>query len=142
MSKLSCFFKENVETIKPIKYIASKRIKDDKGNPVEWEIKPLTQKRIEVLTKECTKKVCVNRKTHEYKDEFDTFKFVAKMAAESTVYPDLLNPELQDNYGCVEAHELLRAILNVPGEYADYTEKIQEINGYTSLEEEVQEAKN
>ena len=59
-----------------------------------------------------------------------------------TVVPDLNNKELQDSYKVMGADALLKTMLT-PGEYADYVQKVQEVCGFdTSLQDEVDEAKN
>ena len=57
MSGLSVFFAENVEKNKVVKYVASKRFKDEKGNPVEWQIGCVTSDEDEAIRKSCTEKL-------------------------------------------------------------------------------------
>jgi hypothetical protein len=64
------------------------------------------------------------------------------LAVACTVFPDLNNKELQDSYKVMGADVLLKTMLT-PGEYADYVQKVQEVCGFdTSLQDEVDEAKN
>lgn len=42
MSNLSRFLKENKKVKENTKYAATKSLTDEKGNPLEWEIRPLT----------------------------------------------------------------------------------------------------
>ena len=58
------------------------------------------------------------------------------------MYPNLLDAELQDSYKVKTPEDLLRAMLT-SGEYAEYLQTIQNMNGYDiSTEELVDEAKN
>ena len=64
------------------------------------------------------------------------------LAATCTVYPDLNNLDLQDSYGVMGAEELLKVML-LPGEYANYLGKVQEICGFDkNMNDLVEEAKN
>ena len=50
--------------------------------------------------------------------------------------------ELQDSYGVMGADSLLKAMLTA-GEYANYLEKVQAVNGFdVPMDELVSEAKN
>lgn len=67
---------------------------------------------------------------------------MGKLAAACTVFPNLNNAELQSNYGVMGADSLLKAML-LPGEYANYLAKVQEVNGFDiDFDEMVEEAKN
>lgn len=43
---LSAFFKENEIAKEPVKYVASKRFVDANGDPIEWELRALTNDEI------------------------------------------------------------------------------------------------
>lgn len=135
---LSGFFRENV--IKPgnIKYVVSNRFLDENKKPIEWELKPITSKDDEDLRKRAMQKL--RPQNGQY--EFDQNKYVSLLAAACTVYPDLNDANLQDSYGVMGAEELLKIML-LPGEYADYLGKIQEICGFNkNMNDLVKEAKN
>ncbi len=76
-----------------------------------------------------------------YQPETDINAYMAKLAVRCTIYPDLNNVELQTSYKVMNAEELLRTMLT-PGEYQDYLTKVQEVNGFSSMQELVEEAKN
>lgn len=123
-------------------YIASKRFVDNENKPLLWEIKAITNIEDEEIRNSCTKKVQVPGKTGVYIPELDFNKYAGKLAAACTVYPDLLNAELQDSYGVKKDDDLLKAML-IPGEYMQYIAKVQEINGFGSnMNDLVEEAKN
>ena len=64
------------------------------------------------------------------------------VAEKCVVYPNLHDKDLQDFYHVMGIEDLLKEhLLKVPGEYDDFTAKLQEINGY-DIEEAVEEAKN
>ena len=77
-----------------------------------------------------------------FPQEIDTNKYIGLLACTCTVFPNLNDAQLQNSYGVMCADELLKAML-LPGEYADYLMKVQEICGFDkSTQELVDEAKN
>ena len=141
MSNFAVFMTGNANNDETVKYVASARFVE-KGKPVEWEIKSIDSDLDEALRKECTKRVAVPGKRGQYNQETDTDKYIGKMCAACTVYPNLNDAELQDFYGVKSADALLKNMLK-PGEYTEYKAKVMEVNGYDmSMEELVDEAKN
>ena len=142
MSDFSCFLKANAVAVENVKYVASKRFINAKTKkPVEWEIQQIDTARDEQIRKECSKRVQVGKRG-QYTTELDTDKYLGKLCAACTVYPNLNAVELQDDYGVKDADSLLKAMLN-SGEYTEYKAKVAEVNGYDlSMEELVEEAKN
>ena len=141
MSDFAIFMAGNAQKVETVKFVASKRF-GTKDKPVEWELKAIDSDTDESIRKECTKKVPVAGKRGQYTQETDTDKYIAKMCAACTVYPNLNDAELQDSYGVKSADALLRKML-LPGEYTEYKAKVMEVNGYDmSMEELVDEAKN
>lgn len=141
MSDFSIFMAGNVIKDETVKFVASKRFVN-KGKPVEWEIKPIDSDLDEAIRKECTKKVPIAGKRGQYTQETDTDKYLGKICAACTVYPNLNDAELQDSYGVKSADALLKKMLKA-GEYTEYKAKVMEINGYDmSMEELVDDAKN
>ena len=141
MSNFAVFMAGNATKDETVKYVASTRFVE-KGKPVVWEIKSIDSDLDEALRKECTKKVPVPGKRGQYNQETDTDKYIGKMCAACTVYPNLNDAELQDYYGVKSADALLKKMLK-PGEYTEYKAKVMEVIGYVlSLEELVDEAKN
>jgi hypothetical protein len=65
------------------------------------------------------------------------------MIVDSTVVPNLYDAELQNSYGVKTPEDLVYAIVDNPGEYAELTAWIQKFNGFDeTLDEKVDEAKN
>ena len=142
MTDLTAFLAQNKIKQPNVKFVASKSFIDADGQPIEWEIKAITSQENDDLKKECTKRVKVAGKAGAFTLETDPIEYVGKLAAACTVFPDLKDAKLQDSYGVMGADLLLKAMLSA-GEYADYTNKVAEINGFDSkLEEAVEEAKN
>ena len=96
----------------------------------------------EALRKSCAKRVPVPGKKNQYQKETDYDLYLGKLAVACTVFPNLNDKELQDSYKVMGADALLKTMLT-PGEYAEYLTKIQEVCGFdTTMQDEVDEAKN
>lgn len=142
MSDFSAFMKAN-KVKKPNQFVpATKSLCDEKGNPLMWEIKPLTTKENEILRDSCTKEVPVKGKPGQYRIHVDMSAYQAKLMCAAIVSPDLHDAELQNSYGVMTPEDLLKEMIDDPAEYTDLAVKIQEISGFTSLQEDVDEAKN
>lgn len=145
---LSAFLAENAIAVENVKFAPSKRFLSDeldekgKKKPMEWEIKTITGTEDEALRKACAKRVPIPGKKNQYQKETDYDMYLGKLAVACTVFPDLNNKELQDSYHVYGAEALLKTMLT-PGEYADYVQKVQEVCGFdTTIQDEVDEAKN
>ncbi|WP_046180390.1 phage tail assembly chaperone [Domibacillus tundrae] len=119
----------------------SRRYVDEEGKIIPFIMKPITTERIEELEKECYKPVYENGK--KAGEEFDRPRWIARMGIESTVYPNFRDAELRKSYGSEDPVEVLKKVLSVGGEYAEFLQAAQRINGYTeTFEDLVEEAKN
>ena len=143
MSNLSLFLKKNKKVRANTHYAATKSLCDEKGKPVEWEIKALTTKESEDIRLECTTEVPVTGKPGMVRPKVDSQAYIAKLIAACVVFPDLYNKELQDSYGVRTPEDLLKEMVDDPAEYNAFAEFIQNFNGWDeTLEEKVKEAKN
>lgn len=143
MSQFTRFMKQNKVKRENTNYAATKSLTDEKGNPLLWEIKPLSTKENEQIREDCTIDVQVKGKPNVFRPKLNTSLYLAKMVAASVVIPDLLDADLQDSYGVSKPEDLLEAMVDDPGEYQDFVAFVQKFNGFTtSLEDKVDEAKN
>lgn len=140
---LTAFFAGNAISIENVKYVASKRFIDPETKaPIEWELSAIESAVDEEIRRECTYKKPIPGKRGQHTIELDTDKYIGRVCARCTVYPNLNNAELQNSYGVKDADALLKKMLNI-GEYSDYKTKVMELNGFdTTMEELVEEAKN
>lgn len=139
---LNSFLKQNAVQAENIKFVASERFVDANNKPIEWEIRAITSKEDEEIRKSAIKRIPTRGKYGHYDQEVDSSKYVGLLACACTVFPNLNDASLQDSYGVMSADELLKAML-LPGEYADYIIKVQEICGFDkSMQDLVDEAKN
>lgn len=140
-SNLSSFLSQNAIKVDNTKLVVSKRFVEN-GKPVEWEVRALTAGEDEEIRKSATRKVPVPGRRGQFQPETDINLYLAKMAAACTVFPNLMDAELQDSYKVKTPEDLLRSMLT-SGEYAEYLQTIQSMNGYdASMDEMVEDAKN
>ena len=142
MSNLNAFLSQNVLRNENEKHVVSNRFIDENKNPIQWEIKAIDSREDDLLRKACIKRVPRPGKKNQFMNDMDFNKYAALLAVKSTVYPNLNDATLQDSYGVMGAEDLLKAML-LPGEYANYLNIVQQVNGFNqTFEEKVEEAKN
>lgn len=143
MGDLSRFLKKNKVKKENIKIPATISLTDDDGNPLLWEIRPMTTREDSAIRDECTKEVQVTGKPGLFRPKFDGNRYLAKMAASCIVYPNLNNKELQDSYGVMGAENLLLEMIDDPGEFNKFMNQIQEYHGFgETFQDKVETAKN
>lgn len=135
MNTFDLFLKENRKKRQCYYAEVCKDIKDDKGNIVKWKFTPLTTREEEEIREEVTETVNGNLK-------LNMNKYIEKLITASVIYPNLYDATLQDSYNCKTPESLLKAIVNIPGEYSDLARLVQEKNGFNSLREDIEKAKN
>jgi hypothetical protein len=143
MSKFAKFMKQNKVVKENTTFPATKSLKGEDGKPLEWVIKPLSTRENEILREECTVDVPVTGKPNMLRPKLQTSKYIAKVVCACIVEPNLYDAELQDSYGVKTPEDLLKEMVDDPGEYNDLVAFVQKNNGFdTSLEDKVEEAKN
>lgn len=143
MSNFSRFMKANKIAKETTKMAVTKSLVDENGNPLEWTIKPLTTRENDDIRDDCMRDVPVIGKPNVFRPKLDTSKYIAKMICACVVEPNLYDAELQDSYGVKSPEELLKEMVDDPGEYQELAAFIQNYNGFdTTLEDKVEEAKN
>lgn len=141
MDSLKYFFKENVKPVENEKIVISDRFKDENGNIIEWEIKPISNEQDDRLREKHTRQEKLKKGV--YIPKFDYLAYLKDFLTSCVVFPNLNNKELQDNYNVMTPEELLSAML-LPGEYNTLAEEVKNICGFDKdpLEEKIDEAKN
>lgn len=144
MSNFSQFMKANKKEKKNGFYAPTAFLPDETtGNPVEWEFRHLTSRENDTLRDACTIEVQVTGKPNLYRPRLDTSRYLNKMICAATVCPDLYDSALQDSYGVKTPEELIYAMVDDPGEYAELCVWMQKFQGFSkTLEDKVEEAKN
>ena len=143
MSNFNRFMKSNKIVKENTTFPATKSLVDENGKPLEWTIKPLTTSENENIRESCMIDVPVTGKPNMFRPKLNTSKYIAKMVAASILEPNLYDKDLQDSYGVMTPEDLLKEMVDDPGEYNDLIAFVQEFNGFnTTLEDKVEEAKN
>lgn len=143
MSSLSLFMKKNKVKKENTFYQATKSLLDEKGQALKWEVKALTTKEDEDIRDSCMTEIPVPGKKGAYRQKLNTSEYMTKMAVVSTVFPNLYDAELQDSYGVKTPEELVKELIDNPGEFQEYVLFIQNFNGFdTRMDDKVKEAKN
>lgn len=135
--ELTAFLMENVETELTEEVLISKRFKDANGEPLPFEIKAITSKRDNQLTKASEKKEVNNGKVSVYTDYEE---YVFRLVAECTTFPNFKSKELQESWQVLGADKLISKML-LPGELAELAKRIQKLNGFGTIEELKEEVK-
>lgn len=142
MSNFSKFMKTNKIQKQNVMHPVTKSLVDEKGKPLLWEIRPLTTRENEAIREACTVEVPVKGKPNLYRQKTDMSKYQTKLICAAIVSPDLNNKDLQDSYGVMTPEDLIKEMVDDPAEYTDLMVFVQDISGFKTLQEEVDEAKN
>jgi len=142
MSNFSRFMKANKVKKENTTYAATKSLTDENGKPLLWTIRPLSTKENEAIRDECTKDIPIKGKPNAFRQSLDVSKYIAKAICACVVEPNLFDKDLQDSYGVMSPEELIQEMVDDPGEYSDFAAFVQQFNGFTTLGEEVEKAKN
>ncbi len=143
MGNLALFMKKNKKVRENTFYAATSSLVDENGEPLKWEIKPLTTEEVERIRLECTKEVPVPGKRGQFRTKVDSNMYNDKLMVAAVVFPDLYNKELQDSYGVMSPEALLKKMIDNPSEYFDLLGYVSEQSGFDKeIEDEIEEAKN
>ena len=143
MSKFARFMKQNKIKKENTTFAPTKSLLDENGEPIKFIIKPLTTKENEDIREACTVDIPVTGKPNIFRPKLNTSKYLAKMLCSCIIEPDLFDKELQDSYGVMTPEDLIKEIIDDPGEYQDFVVFVQDFNGFNvTLENKVDDAKN
>ena len=104
----------------------SKRFIGENGKPVPFEIKAITQKENQSLTRKNTRSKMVNGSKIEI---FNTEGYTNDLLVACTVQPDFSDAELCKAYGCVDPASVPAQML-LAGEYTALVQEIMAFNGF------------
>lgn len=142
-TNLSAFLKKNKKYKDDVAYKVTASLCDENGTPLDWKIKAVSTEEYERIREKCTTEVQVTGKPGVYRQKFNSSLFIAKLMCASAAEPDLYNKELQDSYGVMNPEDLIKQMIDNPGEYNEFAEFIQKFNGFDeTLQDKVNEAKN
>lgn len=132
------FMKKNGKVDETFEYTPTGRFTDDEGNAIPWVFKKLNIDEYERIREECTS---INF-ADKGKTKFNNTLFNKKFVCNSVVEPNLNNAELQDSYGVKKAEDLVTKLFDNAGEYYQLLAHLLEVNGFKSVGEYAEEAKN
>lgn len=127
------------ETPEQQEIVISTRFKDEKGNPVPFIIRAISQEENEGLRKKATR-TYKDKRTGESVREFDGAKFTRLFTIAGTVRPDFQATELCEAYSVLDPELVLGKML-LAGEYSRLSEAIANLSGINE-DDLGQEAKN
>lgn len=143
MSKFSRFMKQNKRMKENTTYAPTKSLLDENGEPLKFTIRQLTTKENDEIRDACTNEVPLVGKPNMFRMKLNISKYLCKMICSCIVEPNLFDKELQDSYGVMSPEDLIKEMIDDPGEYQNFIEFIQKFNGFNeSFEEKVDYAKN
>lgn len=133
---LSAFLKENVvDANEVIEFVVSDRFKDEEGNPIPWQLSPMTPS-------ESLKSTDVATVVKGKQADFKTDLYLMNIVTSTVKFPNLKSQELQDSYGVFTAEALIDKMLNA-SEFNKLLRKCQKVNGLdTDFEDLKDEVKN
>ncbi len=133
MSTLNAFL--NPVKVENKEVIVSERFME-KGKPVPFTIRPVTQEENEEIIRK------YRRKDKKGEETFDQIGYSHDLAASAVVFPDLNDAELQKAYGVLGAVKLLKKMLLI-GEFATLAQAVKELSGLEAdINDDIEEAKN
>ena len=119
MSKLSAFL-HPVQVSLEKEIMISDRFRDEKGNPVAFKIRSITQEENENLLKKARRVRKVNGQLQEYSDSTD---YSRAMVVAATVEPDFSSKEMCEAYGVLDPN-LVPGKMLLTGEYTKLLQAI------------------
>lgn len=144
MSAFERFMKGNkIRKESTVDFAATKSLTDENGNPLIWKLKYISTTELERIRADATYEEQIPGKFGQVRERLKEDKFNADLMCAAIAYPDLRNEELQDSYGVTTPGDLLKEMIDNPGEYTRLQNKITEMNGFDeTFEEKVDFVKN
>jgi hypothetical protein len=138
MSELSLFLKENKVKKENTFFAATKSLVNSDGEPLLWELRPITTCEDEKIREDCTG---FDSNTNRFR--LDVSRYMAKVASLSVVEPNLYNANLQNSYDVSTPEDLIREMIDDPHEYQAFVKLVQRFGELdVPMSERVETAKN
>lgn len=122
MSKLSAFLHPVTEK-KEKEVVISDRFQDEKGNPIPFKIRSLSQEENETLMKKARRV----RKTGQ--EEFNSTEYMRYLVVAATVEPDFSSKEVCDHFSVIDP-SLVPGKMLMSGEYSLLVQEITKLSGF------------
>ena len=125
MSKLTAFLNP-VNSDEKKEIVISKRFVDEKGDPIPFKIRAITQAENDQIIKASKRSVKVNGVMQE---KLDTTEMSRRLVVEGTVFPDFRDSELCKGYNTMNPYEVPGKML-LAGEYSNLLAEINKLSGF------------
>ena len=122
MSKLSAFLNP-VSAEQEREVVISNRFQDEKGNPVPFKIRAITQEENDKIVNSC------KRRLKNGEETVDTRLLGRKLVVAATVEPDFRSAEMCEHFGTLDPLEVPGKML-LSGEYSRLMEAINDLSGF------------
>lgn len=122
MSKLSAFLNP-VSAEQEREVVISNRFQDEKGNPVPFRIRAITQEENDKIVNSC------KRRLKNGEETVDTRLLGRKLVVAATVEPDFRSTEICEHFGTLDPLEVPGKML-LSGEYSRLMEAINDLSGF------------
>lgn len=122
MSKLSAFLNP-VSAEQEREVVISNRFQDEKGNPVPFKIRAITQEENDKIVNSC------KRRLKNGEETVDTRLLGRKLVVAATVEPDFRSTEMCEHFGTLDPLEVPGKML-LSGEYSRLMEAINDLSGF------------
>ena len=131
MSALSAFLHPAVVSEEK-EVIISQRFLDEKGKPVPFKVRSLTQKENNANVRAATHRKKVG---NQWQDVLDSSELSARTVVDGTVFPDFRSAELCEAYGTKDPIQMPGKML-LAGEFLKLLNAINELCGFDDPDEE------
>lgn len=133
MSSLNAFL-HPVQAYQEKEVVISNRFQDEKGNPVPFKIRSLTEDENDTLQKKARRTRKVNGQPQEY---VDNLYYLRSLVVAATVVPDFSAEDMCKAYGVMDP-QLVPGKMLLIGEYNTLVNEIMQLSGidYNTVEEE------
>ena len=136
MSRLNDFLRP-IQAEEEKEIVISKRFADEKGEPIPFRIRALTQEQIDRISRQSTR---VTLKNGQRQEQFDSVEFNRRLVVAGTADPDFSSAEVCQACGVLDP-ALVPAKTLLAGEFAKLRDAISQLSGFDGDTME-QEAKN
>jgi hypothetical protein len=149
MSNLKFFMVESLKKDEIIEVPGVQTFKDDKGNPVPFQIIKLGTSRLNEIRKAFTiKKLVKDAKGKQvyskagepmFQVDYDSAKATNKIIVESLKFPNLADEELMKFYECVDVLEMPMKLFKDPNDFKYISQQVLIVNGMADEDENTDE---
>lgn len=137
MSQLQAFLNANPVDDLTAEVVVSDRFKDSEGNILKFKIRAMSSDEFEECRKK-SMKVAAGRRRNV---EMNLKEFNNTIVINNTIDPNFKDAESIQRLGCQTPEQYLNKVL-LPGEIVELSSQIQQLSGFKSMDELVEEAKN